>query len=389
MVVEDEGPVGERDAVLDRECDGDAELRSDALYFVPQMQTKIMNEGWATFWHSRMMTRFLLHDDELITYCDHHSGTLASGPGHLNPYKIGVELLRDIEERWNKGRFGKEYDECQSIEQRRAWNTGLNQGTPKVFEVRRVHNDVTFIDEFLTPGFVIDQKLFSFGYNPKNDRFEVESRKFAVPGPAGCNMCGGIISETLVQNLAIEGINLPTGVIQRGIQSYVLHTDVGVARIATPLEEMRIGAVHRGAGPKDAKEQRWESFDLHLQQKAIAAETEWLPVLTIGAQQVKQASVMDSGDLNQTPGASNGAAAAVVGVVSAIPLLGTTLHTWNRWVPAEVQQTYGTEYARLTVTAHIEPVRVAAAVLVLIAAVLLTIGMVRTSGPTQPEEASA
>ncbi len=98
-----------------------------------------------------------------------------------------------------------------------------------------------------------------------------ESRKFAVPGPAGCNMCGGIISETLVQNLAIEGVNLPTGVIQRGIQSYVLHTDVGVARIATPLEEMRIGAVHRGAGPKDAKEQRWESFDHHLQQKAIAA----------------------------------------------------------------------------------------------------------------------
>lgn len=98
-----------------------------------------------------------------------------------------------------------------------------------------------------------------------------ESRKFAVPGPAGCNMCGGIISETLVQNLAIEGVNLPTGVIQRGIQSYVLHTDVGVARIATPLEEMRIGAVHRGAGPKDAKEQRWESFDHHLQAKALAA----------------------------------------------------------------------------------------------------------------------
>ena len=46
-----------------------------------------------------------------------------------------------------------------------------------------------------------------------------ESRKFVVPGPAGCNMCGGIISETLVQNLAIEGVNLPSGVIQRGIQS--------------------------------------------------------------------------------------------------------------------------------------------------------------------------
>jgi hypothetical protein len=57
-----------------------------------------------------------------------------------------------------------------------------------------------------------------------------ESRTFNVPGPAGCNMCGGIVSETLVQNLAIEGVNLPTGVVQRGIQSCVLLTEVGSTR---------------------------------------------------------------------------------------------------------------------------------------------------------------
>ena len=97
-----------------------------------------------------------------------------------------------------------------------------------------------------------------------------ESRKFTVPGPAGCNMCGGIVSETLVQNLAIEGVNLPPGVVQRGIQSYVLHTDVGSARIETPVAEMRIGALHRGAGPRDVKTSRWESFDQHLQARATA-----------------------------------------------------------------------------------------------------------------------
>jgi flavin-dependent dehydrogenase len=94
---------------------------------------------------------------------------------------------------------------------------------------------------------------------------------FSVPGPQGCNMCGGIVSETLVQNLATEGMTLSPGVIQRGIDSYVLHTDVGTARIATPLAEMRIGAMHRGAGPKDAKDPRWESFDHHLQERALAA----------------------------------------------------------------------------------------------------------------------
>jgi len=75
-----------------------------------------------------------------------------------------------------------------------------------------------------------------------------EPRDFDQPAPRGCNMCGGIISETLVQNLATEGINLPPTVVQRGIDSYVLHMDVGSVRIATPLQEMRIGAVTRGSG---------------------------------------------------------------------------------------------------------------------------------------------
>ncbi len=155
-------------------------IRDEAYYFAPQAMTKIMNEGWATFWHSRMMTRFHLRDDELITYADHHSGTLATSPGRLNPYKMGVELFRDIEDRWNRGRFGKEYDECESIEQRRAWNTGLDQGTDKIFEVRRVYNDVTFIDEFLTPEFVDRHDLYHYRYDPATGRMVVVNRDFDV-----------------------------------------------------------------------------------------------------------------------------------------------------------------------------------------------------------------
>ncbi len=91
-----------------------------------------------------------------------------------------------------------------------------------------------------------------------------EPRDFDQPAPGGCNMCGGIISETLVQNLALEGINLPPTLVQRAIDSYVLHMDVGSVRIATPLEEMRIGAVTRGPGPRDARDRTWESFDQHM-----------------------------------------------------------------------------------------------------------------------------
>jgi flavin-dependent dehydrogenase len=96
-----------------------------------------------------------------------------------------------------------------------------------------------------------------------------EPRAFPKPGPVGCNMCGGIISETLVQNLAMDGVDLPPGVIQRGIDSYVMHTDVGSVRISTPAQEMRIGAVHRGGGPRDVTETNWQSFDHHLQSLAV------------------------------------------------------------------------------------------------------------------------
>jgi flavin-dependent dehydrogenase len=81
-------------------------------------------------------------------------------------------------------------------------------------------------------------------------------------------MCGGIVSESLVQSLAMEGISLPDSVVQRGIDSYVMHTEAGTRRIETPTQEMRIAAVHRGAGPRTALETKWESFDGHLLQMA-------------------------------------------------------------------------------------------------------------------------
>jgi stage V sporulation protein R len=153
-------------------------IRDEAYYFAPQAQTKIMNEGWASYWHSTIMTRHGIAPSDLICYCDHHSGTVATAPGRLNPYKIGLELFRDIEERWNKGQFGKEYDECDDIAVKRKWDTGAGLGRQKIFEVRRVYNDLTFLDTFLTLDFCRRHRLFSFGYNPGNDYYEIESREF-------------------------------------------------------------------------------------------------------------------------------------------------------------------------------------------------------------------
>jgi len=152
-------------------------VRDEAYYFAPQAQTKIMNEGWATYWHSKIMTEKMLTDSELIDYADHHSGTLG-GRGRLNPYKLGVELYRDIEDRWNRGRFGKEYDECDDIRERARWDRGLGLGRDKIFEVRRVCTDVTFIDDYLTEEFCRSQKLFNFDHNPKTGMYQISDREF-------------------------------------------------------------------------------------------------------------------------------------------------------------------------------------------------------------------
>ena len=155
-------------------------IRDESYYFAPQGQTKIMNEGWASYWHSYTMTRFHLRDDELITYAEHHSGTLATSPGRLNPYKVGIELFRDIEDRWNKGRFGKEFEECEDMEKRRSWDTGANLGREKIFEVRKIYNDVTFIDAFLTPEFVDRYNMYHYRMDPQTGRMVVVNRDFNV-----------------------------------------------------------------------------------------------------------------------------------------------------------------------------------------------------------------
>lgn len=97
-----------------------------------------------------------------------------------------------------------------------------------------------------------------------------EAKDFSLSGPAGCNHCGGIISESLVQLLATEGIILPGDVVRKGIDTYVLHTDQGKVHIETPIFEKRIAAVYRGTAPLGGKHQNWRSFDGYLLQ--LAAE---------------------------------------------------------------------------------------------------------------------
>ena len=153
-------------------------VREEAYYFAPQGQTKILNEGWASYWHSTIMTTKMLDPSEVIDYADHHSGTLGVQPGRINPYKLGIELFRDIEDRWNRGKFGPEYDACDDLDEKRRWDRQLGLGRQKIFEVRSISNDVGFIDTFLTEDFCREHRMFTYRYNEQNNRYEIDGREF-------------------------------------------------------------------------------------------------------------------------------------------------------------------------------------------------------------------
>ena len=101
-----------------------------------------------------------------------------------------------------------------------------------------------------------------------------EPRDFGIPGPAGCNMCGGVLYESLVQSLAVEGINLPETVVRRGVEHNMLHLDIGSVCIQTPRHEKRIATTFRGIGPRglmDFSREGLDSFLLKLAEKKGAS----------------------------------------------------------------------------------------------------------------------
>lgn len=155
-------------------------VRNEAYYFAPQGMTKIMNEGWATYWHSKIMTQDILDASEIVDFADVNSRVLCCSPTSLNPYKLGLELFKDIEDRWNKGKFGKEWDECKNLDAIANWDLKLDLGRKKIFEVRKVMNDVSFIDTFLTEKFCHEQKLFMYSYNEETERTELVHRDFKL-----------------------------------------------------------------------------------------------------------------------------------------------------------------------------------------------------------------
>ena len=141
-------------------------IRSQSLYFMPQRRTKIMNEGWATYWHMKIMERLFmegyLSSDEHGFYNLYNARVIAFNRRSLNPYLVGSKMLTDIYDRWNKGRFGREWEECPDYEKKKNWDKDMGQGKEKLFDVRRTYTDWFFMEHFLTEQLVEDLDLYIY-----------------------------------------------------------------------------------------------------------------------------------------------------------------------------------------------------------------------------------
>ncbi|MBY9080441.1 SpoVR family protein [Paenibacillus sp. HN-1] len=110
-------------------------LRDEMLYFWPQMETKIMNEGWASYWHQRIMRELDLTSEETIEFAKLNSAVVQPSRQSLNPYYLGLKILEDIERRWDR---------------------------EKLFEVRELDSDISFIRSYMTKELVEDLDLYVF-----------------------------------------------------------------------------------------------------------------------------------------------------------------------------------------------------------------------------------
>jgi stage V sporulation protein R len=97
-------------------------------------------------------------------------------PGGFNPYKIGVELFKDIERRWNAGQHGPRWEDIDEIGKREAFDDQSMKGRDKIFEVRRIYNDVSFIDEFMTEEFIERLRMYQHKRDPQTGEVKIVSR---------------------------------------------------------------------------------------------------------------------------------------------------------------------------------------------------------------------
>ncbi|MFC0189904.1 SpoVR family protein [Fictibacillus aquaticus] len=126
-------------------------MREEMLYFWPQLETKIMNEGWASYWHAKILQEMDLTSHETIEFAKLNAGVVQPSKTSINPYYLGLQIFKDIEERYNKPN-----------EELRRQGVLPGSGREKMYEVRELESDMSFIRNYLTKDLAEREDMYLF-----------------------------------------------------------------------------------------------------------------------------------------------------------------------------------------------------------------------------------
>jgi stage V sporulation protein R len=156
-------------------------VRKTSMFFQPQIRTKIMNEGWASYWHENLF----LQDDRIkgheVEFARINAGVTSMPRVGLNPYALGMKLFYYIEDMIGRGKYSFSFQRLANADERRLFDEKTGEGKPFIFKVRENFCDFTFINTFVDQDFVTSNKLFVAGKRLNRAKmvweYYVQSRK--------------------------------------------------------------------------------------------------------------------------------------------------------------------------------------------------------------------
>ncbi|MCO5251045.1 MAG: SpoVR family protein [Candidatus Kapabacteria bacterium] len=156
-------------------------VRSTSVYFAPQIRTKTINEGWASYWHDELFIkddRIKGHESE---YAVINSKVTSISRIGYNPYAIGLRLFQHIEQSANRGKLNYNYQLIKDYEKRENYDRQTNSGKRVLFDIRKNFTDFMLINTFVDQEFVDEYDLFVVGKRMNKSRgtyeYYVKSRK--------------------------------------------------------------------------------------------------------------------------------------------------------------------------------------------------------------------
>jgi stage V sporulation protein R len=145
-------------------------VRKTSIYFQPQIRTKIMNEGWASYWHEKLFMGDERISGHEVDFARVHAGVASLSRVGLNPYALGMRLFQQIEEGADRGKQTFAFQKIRNAEERKLYDAATGQGLAYLFHVREHFADFLFINNFVDQEFVNRHKLFVVGKRLNRER---------------------------------------------------------------------------------------------------------------------------------------------------------------------------------------------------------------------------